>query len=252
MTTGTRPWAVVLGASGGLGRACAAALAADGWDIVLHYRSNKDGADRTAALVSDNGGESVAVASDLSDPADVLRMRSQLNVPISGLVYAAGPYIPMDFIANTPPDVFGNQLDQDTKAFYNAVHAFVPMLRDTRGAITAVVTPVIERYTRADILSSAPKAAIQAIVRGLAVEEGRFGVTVNAVGVGVIEGEGLWGALNENGAFTEKGLSQALSAVPLKRFGTPEDVAGAVRFLMSPAASWITGQTLNVDGGYSV
>ena len=250
----TRPWAVVAGGSGGLGRACAAALARDGWNTVLTYRSNTAGAEKTASLVSEAGGEAIVKPVDLADPDSVRGLVADVTaaVPVSGLVYAAGPHIPMAFIADTPPEQFGHSIDQDLKAAYNLVQLFLPALRETKGAITAIVTPVIVRYTRTDLLSSAPKAGVQALIRGVAAEEGRYGVRANCVGVGVIEGEGLWETLTETGVFTERGLKQALAAIPLGHFGSPDDVGRTVRFLMSDEARWITGQTLNVDGGYSV
>ena len=249
-----RPWAVVAGASGGLGRACAVALAADGWNTVLHYRSNLGGAEKTAALVAEAGARSTTVAADLSDPQSAidLRDRTCAEGAVAGLVYAAGPHIPMGFIANTPPEQFARSIDQDLKACYNLVHPFIPALRENRGAIAAIVTPVIVRYTRTDLLSAAPKAGVQALVRGVAAEEGRYGIRANAVGVGVVQGEGLWESLTEQGVYTEKGLAQALRNIPLGHFGSPADVGAAVRFLLSSEAGWITGQTLNVDGGYSI
>ncbi len=255
MTSSTaRNWVVVAGGSGGIGRAISTALAADGWNVVVGYHSRIDGAEKTAAAVREQSREAVLMQADLSDPDNARSFAAEVNrsVQVSGVVYAAGPLIPMDFVANISPEQFSRQIDLDLKASYNFVHPFLPTLREAKGAILAVVTPVIERYTRSDLLSSAPKAGVQALIRGIAAEEGRYGVRANAVGVGVVEGDGLWTSLNASGVFTEKGLKQALAAIPLGHFGTEADVGEAARFLMSDRAKWITGQTLNVDGGYSV
>lgn len=247
-------WVVVAGGSGGIGRAISKSLAADGWNVVVTYNSRPDGAEKTAAAVRELSRAALIRQVDLSDPASARSLAAEVTeaVPVAGLVYAAGPHIPMDFISNISPEQFSVQIDRDLKACYNFVHPFLGALRETKGAVLAVVTPVIERYTRTDLLSSAPKAGVQALIRGLAAEEGRNGVRANAVGVGVVEGEGLWTSLNASGVFTEKGLRQAKAAIPLGRFGTEGDVGEAARFLLSAQANWITGQTLNVDGGYGV
>jgi 3-oxoacyl-[acyl-carrier protein] reductase len=251
----SRPWAVVAGVTGGLGRAAALALAADGWNVVGCYRSNAARAAEVEVELQGLGAEVRTASVDLVDSDAVRALAGELaqsGVKVAGAVYAAGPMIPMNFIARTTPEVFGQQIDQDLKAAYNFVHPFLPAIREQRGSICAIVTPVITRYTRMDLLSSAPKAGVQALIRGLACEEGRFGVRANCVGVGVIKGDGLWTKLVESGDFTEKGLEHAMAAIPLGEFGEPEDVGDSIAFLMSPKAKWVTGQTLNVDGGYSV
>lgn len=247
-------WVVVAGGSGGIGRAISTSLAADGWNVVVTYHSRRDGAEKTAGAVRELSREAMICQVDLSDPDQTRSLVAEVTaaVPVAGLVYAAGPHIPMDFIANISPELFGRQIDQDLKACYNFVQPFLPALRETRGVVLAVVTPVIDRYTRTDLLSSAPKAGVQALIRGIAAEEGRSGIRANAIGVGVVEGEGLWTSLNASGVFTDKGLKQARAAIPLGHFGTEGDVGEAARFLVSAQARWITGQTLNVDGGYSV
>jgi 3-oxoacyl-[acyl-carrier protein] reductase len=247
-------WALVAGGSGGIGRAIAVALAADGWNIALTYRNNKDAGEETARMVRASGRDAEIFGVDLTESAAIRALVHDLGrvTPLAGVVYAAGPHIPMQFISDLSPETFSYTIDQDLKACFNLLQPALPQLRETNGAVLAVVTPVILRYARKDLMSVTPKAGIQALIRGIASEEGRYGVRSNAIGVGVIAGEGMWDELVARGDFTQVGLEQALAATALKRFGSVEDVANAARFLLGEESSWITGQTLYVDGGYSV
>ena len=114
----------------------------------------------------------------------------------------------------------------------------------------ATVTPALRRPTTRDILSAGPKAAIEALMRHTAVEEGRFGVRANCVGVGLLQ-DGMYHALKASGDFDDRYITASLKNLPLGRMGTAAEIADAVSFLASDKAAYITGQTLMVDGGYA-
>lgn len=246
--------AVVIGGSGGIGRAIAVQLAERGCDVALSYFKGSARADETAALVRGAGQEAHVGQVDLREEAEVGGFVDQAAEHFGGVhtaIYAAGPYIPMRFIGQQPVSAFREVMEHDTVGCFNLIQAALPHLRTAKGSFTAIVTPAIRRYAVRDILSAAPKAAIEALVKGLAAEEGRFGVRANAVGVGVIT-DGLYHALVESGDFDQRFLEASRQVMALKRLGTADEVAEGVVFLASSRARWITGQTLMVDGGYAI
>ena len=246
--------ALVTGGSGGIGAAICERLARDGYDVAFTYRGNDEAAARTRAVIEAAGRVARPHRLDVSDEraaaAVVAAVIADLGV-LHAVVIAAGPYIDMLFTNEVTPARLRSQLDADVLGCFNVAVPALAALREHGGSVTALVTPAVDRATSRDVLSAAPKAAVEALVRHLAVEEGRFGVRANCVGVGPIE-DGMYHRLVADGYFDERWLEAARKNLALRRLGSATDIANAVAFLTSDQASWITGQTLMVDGGYSV
>lgn len=242
--------ALVSGGSGGIGSAICQALAREGFDVALTYRHNADAAGKSAEAVVKAGRSASIHQVDLTQPDDV-RQLVQALPRLDAVVSAAGPQIPMRYTSAIDPVLFARQLQDDAAAAFNLLQPALEPLRATSGTIVCLVTTALTRYATRDLLSAAPKGAVEQVVKAIAAEEGRFGVRANCVGVGTIEA-GLWDDLLESGDYDDRALDAARRAIALKRFGGAGELAEVVAFLAGARSSYVTGQTLNVDGGYSV
>ncbi len=245
--------ALVVGGSGGLGAVIVAELAARGSDVALTYRNRADAAAAASAEVAQRGRRSWIARADLTDDEETAKAIDELAAAAGGLhtmVYAAGPNVPQLHLSRIDPAVVRAQLDADAAGFFSAAHAALPHLRASGGSIVAVSTAAIGRFPVRDGLSTIPKAAVEAAVRGLAAEEGRFGVRANSVGPGMLT-DGMAQRLMASGDLDERALDAARGNIPMRSFGAAADIAEAVCFLASDRARYISGQHLAVDGGYT-
>ena len=244
-----RKVAVVTGGGGGLGSLAACAFAAAGADVVVVGRTAAS-LQAAADAVRSIGRRAAAIVADVTRSADVNRMVEQ----------AVGAFGRVDILLNnagvTSPKTVVELTDEDwhrimdtsaTGAFYCARAVAPVMMRQREGAIISMGSILSARGMAKRTAYSAAKAAVMNLTRALALELGPHGIRVNAIAPTVIVTD-----LNRELVRTQPQLYQAvLDRTPLGRLGEPEDIAGALVFLASPAARFITGQTLFVDGGYT-
>lgn len=233
--------ALVTGASRGIGAAIATALAADGWKVGVNYRADEAGARDTLAAIEQAGGSGTLVQGDVSeDAATLFDAVEDAFGPVGCLVNNAG--VTADGLTiQLSDDDWQRVLDTNlTAAFRLTRHAVKGMVRRRSGRIVNIASVVGPNANAGQANYAAAKAGLIGFTKTVAVEVARRGVTVNAVAPGFIETD-----------MTRDVAAGVVEHIPARRVGQPEEVAAAVRFLASDAASYVTGTTLYVDGGMS-
>jgi NAD(P)-dependent dehydrogenase (short-subunit alcohol dehydrogenase family) len=244
--------ALVTGASRGIGRAIAKALAEDGATVVVHYGGSASAAAETVRQIEADGGAAFAVQADLADKTGVETLFTHLDRELESrfgsrrfdiLVNNAG-VAPMASIAELDEPTFDRLLQINVKALYLVTKHAAERLRDggrvinLSSAVTRVGVPGAAAY-------SATKGFVDSLTLSLAADFGTRNITVNAVAPGVI-------ATDMAEPMLAGGSDWILAKQTFKRVGEPSDVADLVRFLAGPHSRWTTGQTIDVSGGSAI
>ncbi|MDH4344857.1 MAG: bifunctional dihydropteridine reductase/dihydrofolate reductase TmpR [Thermoleophilia bacterium] len=237
----SRGGALVTGAARGIGRGIALALADDGYDVAVHYRSSASDAEAVCAEAAAGGMRSVAVQGDLTDDADAERVVLEAHAavgPLRVLVNNVGNYllVPLDELTIAQWD---EMLDSNLRATFVTCRTALPLLREAGGGHIVNLG-----YAGADDLVARPSVAAYAIAKtgvilltkAIAKAEAGNRITANVVAPGVIENSD----------------SKPLGEIPAGREGTIDEVAAAVRYLVSPAAAYVTGQVIELAGGWNL
>ncbi|MGU3492995.1 SDR family NAD(P)-dependent oxidoreductase [Xanthobacteraceae bacterium A53D] len=244
--------AIVIGGSGGIGRAVCAAFARAGSDVAFTYRNNEQAARDVSAEIAALGCRAMPLKLDLTDRPGgraAIEQAATTFGHIHTLVLATGADISMTYTADIDPDEWDRTIGGDLTGSYNVLTPAIPHMRANGGAILAMTSAGLMRHPQKDILSVVPKAGVEALMRGIAREEGRHGIRANSIALGVIE-TGLFTRLGAR--LTPEFIEAMKRNTALRRFGTAQEAADLALFLCSPKATFITGQSIALDGGYSV
>lgn len=247
--------ALIFGGTGGIGRAVALEFGRAGSDVAVAYRTNRSVADEMTSALRNLGREATSHAADVAQPAQVetaVAEAAHSHGRLHTIVFAAGPLVEQKYLAEVSSEAWQRAIETEAMGFFNVFRASVGRMREWGGGSFVHLGSAGDlSWPKRDGLSVAPKAANEALTRGIAREEGRFGIRANSVLIGVIEA-GMFLKLKERGELDQKWIDETLRTLAIKRFGKPEDIGHAAVFLASNRAVYVTGQQISVAGGYGL
>ena len=241
---GIKELAIVTGASSGIGSAISKRLAIDGFHILIHYNSNRAGAERTLSEIKKGGGSGDIIQFDVKDSKDINNSLNQFfennNYQVASLINNAG--ITNDTLCGIMSDEsFSSVINTNlTGVFYLMRWATKRMIKQRSGVIVNISSISGQTGNAGQVNYAASKAGVIAMTKSLAKELGGKNIRVNCISPGLIETDMIK---------TIPNVEDIKKNIPLKRFGRPEEVAGVVSFLCSPDSSYISGCTISVNGG---
>ncbi len=242
--------ALVTGGSRGIGRAIVEALARDGFRVAVNFRKQADEASAVVAAVNAAGGEVFPVQADVGDAAQISALVQTVIDRcgrIDALINNAGVHLPGVRLGDMRAQDWDWILGVNLTAPFRLIQAVLPHMRARKsGHIVNLSSNVTQRLPASFGAYAVSKVGIEALTRILAKEEGVNGIRVNAVAPGPIDTDMLAESMQVMGSERAQAF---INSVPLGRMGEPREIAAVVRFLVSDAASYVTGQTVFANGG---
>jgi NAD(P)-dependent dehydrogenase (short-subunit alcohol dehydrogenase family) len=246
---------MVFGGSGGIGKGVAMEFAKAGTAVAICYRSKQDVAEATAEAIRALGVKASIHQIDVRSRAEVVAGIDAAIAEhgrIHSVVWGAGPVVAQVPLADWTEDQFRQSMEIEVFGFYNAVHTAIPHFRAKGGgSFVHLGSAGHDWWPHLDGLSVAPKASNEALIKGIAKEEGVNEIRANSILVGVIDA-GQFKIGQEQGYFDEAWETAVKAMLPIKRWGLAEDIGQAAVFLASNKANYITGQKISVAGGFGV
>ncbi|WP_248931146.1 SDR family NAD(P)-dependent oxidoreductase [Paenibacillus hamazuiensis] len=242
--------ALVTGASGGIGRAIAIDLAACGADVAVNYLSNQEGAEETAARIRELGRKAVIVKADVTKEDEIAAMVAQTEEALGGtvdiLVNNAGHMIERRTVEAMTADLYNRVMDVNVFSTVFVSKAVIPGMKAKGSGVIINMSSLAAHNGGANGASvyAASKGAVLSLSKGLAKELAPHGIRVNVVSPGFIEETKFHSTLT-----SEEARKATIAGIPVGRGGVPQDVSAAVVYLASPLSSFLTGETIEINGG---
>lgn len=237
---------LITGASRGIGRASAEAFAKAGYDVAVNYNKSAESAETLCRELEKYSVKAVPFQADVADKKAVEKMFAEIEIAMGNvnvLVNNAG-IAEQALFTDITEEMWDRMFAVNVKGAYNCTQAVLPkMIHEKYGRIINISSMWGISGASCEVHYSASKAALIGFTKALAKEVGLSGITVNCVAPGVID-------TDMNGRLSPEIISELKEETPLNRIGTPRDVAETILFLASEKASFITGQTISVDGGF--
>ena len=246
--------AIVFGATGGIGRVVCLELAKAGSDVAIMWRSKEDVAKQLAEQITALGRKASLHHCDvLIDGAAqaAIDAAAKQHGRLHTMVWGAGPLVEQVHVADTSRAQWHNAVNVEVHGFFDAAQAAIAHMREEGGSIIHLGSAGDLSWPDKDVLSVAPKAANESLIKAIAREEGKNSIRANSVLIGVIEA-GMFLELSKQGVFDQAWTEDVQKNLALKRWGQPEEVGHAVVFLASDKAAYVTGQQIAVAGGYGL
>lgn len=243
-----RPVCLITGASAGIGAACARLAASRGYDLVLTYNSDPQGAEAVAQAAQDQGAKALIVKTDVAQPADITTLYAQIDTTfgrLDALINNAGIVAPTAKVTDFTHDRLRHLFDVNVIGAMLIAAEAVKRMEPAKSGVIVNISSVAAKLGSANqyVDYAATKAAIDTFTKGLADEVGPAGIRVMSLAPGLIET-----AIHDKGGTPGRAARLGVHT-PLGRAGTADEVANAVLWLMSQEASYVTGSTLTVSGG---
>jgi 3-oxoacyl-[acyl-carrier protein] reductase len=242
--------ALVSGGSRGVGRAMALEFARGGANVALVYRSSEKLAHDVAAEIEGLGVKALDLKTDLNDAAASAKAVASTVEAFGSLdilAHSAGAQVDWKSVRDHDTQEWGAFVHNDLIGAFNIIQPAVRQMHEQHSGVIVAISSIAAQMCQArNSEGAAAKAGLEALIRVVAREEGRYGVRANAISIGLTDTDQAREALEQWG---EEATKKIIAGIPLGRMGRPEEIAGMAAYLASEAGSYITGKVLQVDGG---